>query len=105
MAGNHPATHAVRRLARGESCRRARFDFCYIDEEGPVKSQRSRCNSSVLELSQKTRGISRSVLQLTFESEVWIEADQYVARANPLNVLSCGSSKEDAGKTHARVPH
>ncbi len=35
-------------------------------------------------------------MKLTIESEIWREGDLYVARANPLNVLSCGKSKAQA---------
>jgi hypothetical protein len=35
-------------------------------------------------------------MKLTIESEIWREGDMYVARANPLNVLSCGQSRAQA---------
>jgi len=35
-------------------------------------------------------------MKLEIEAEFWMEGDQYVARANPLNVLTCGASREEA---------
>ncbi len=35
-------------------------------------------------------------MKLTIESEIWREGDVFVARANPLKVLSCGATREQA---------
>jgi predicted RNase H-like HicB family nuclease len=34
-------------------------------------------------------------MQFTFESEIWEEDGQYVARANPFNVMTCASTKQE----------
>ena len=35
-------------------------------------------------------------MELTFEAEIWPERGKFVARANPLNVLSCGDTRKEA---------
>jgi predicted RNase H-like HicB family nuclease len=35
-------------------------------------------------------------MDFTFEAETWAEEGKYVARANPLNVLSCGDTRKEA---------
>ena len=35
-------------------------------------------------------------MKLEIEAEFWKEGHQYVGRANPLNVLSCGDTREEA---------
>ena len=35
-------------------------------------------------------------MKLDIEAEFWTEGDQYIARANPFNVLTCGASREEA---------
>ena len=35
-------------------------------------------------------------MKLEIEAEIWMEGNQYVARANPLNVLTCGDTREEA---------
>jgi predicted RNase H-like HicB family nuclease len=35
-------------------------------------------------------------MELTFEAEVWSERGKFVARANPLNILSCGDTRKKA---------
>ncbi len=35
-------------------------------------------------------------MKLEIEAEFWREGDQYVGRANPLDVMSCGNSREAA---------
>ncbi len=35
-------------------------------------------------------------MEFTFEAEVWKEGGKFVARANPLNVLSCGDTRKEA---------
>lgn len=35
-------------------------------------------------------------MQFTFESEIWEEEGQYVARANPFNVMTCAGTKQEA---------
>jgi predicted RNase H-like HicB family nuclease len=35
-------------------------------------------------------------MDFTFEAEIWPEGGKYVARANPLNVLTCGDTREEA---------
>jgi predicted RNase H-like HicB family nuclease len=35
-------------------------------------------------------------MKLEIEAELWREGSQYVARANPLNVLTCGDTREEA---------
>jgi predicted RNase H-like HicB family nuclease len=34
-------------------------------------------------------------VQFTFESEIWEEDGQYVARANPFNVMTCARTKQE----------
>jgi predicted RNase H-like HicB family nuclease len=36
------------------------------------------------------------MMEFTFEAEIWPEEGKYVARANPLNVLTCGDTREEA---------
>ena len=33
-------------------------------------------------------------MKFSFESEIWEEEGQYVARANPFNVMTCAKTKE-----------
>ncbi|MEW6114340.1 MAG: hypothetical protein AB1664_19560 [Thermodesulfobacteriota bacterium] len=35
-------------------------------------------------------------MELAFEAEVWSERGKFVARANPLNVMSCGDTRKEA---------
>jgi predicted RNase H-like HicB family nuclease len=35
-------------------------------------------------------------VEYAFEAEVWTEGGQYVARANPFNVMSCGDTRQQA---------
>jgi predicted RNase H-like HicB family nuclease len=35
-------------------------------------------------------------VEFAFEAEVWPEGGQYVARANPFNVMSCGDTRQQA---------
>ncbi len=35
-------------------------------------------------------------MEFTFELELWEEDGQYVARANPFSVMTCGSTKQEA---------
>lgn len=35
-------------------------------------------------------------MEFAFEAEVWPEGGQYVARANPFNVMSCGDTRQQA---------
>jgi predicted RNase H-like HicB family nuclease len=42
------------------------------------------------------RGAQRDMMEFTFEAEIWSEEGKYVARANPLNVLTCGDTREEA---------
>jgi predicted RNase H-like HicB family nuclease len=35
-------------------------------------------------------------MESTFEAEIWPEEGRYVARASPLNVLTCGDTREEA---------
>jgi predicted RNase H-like HicB family nuclease len=35
-------------------------------------------------------------MKLEIEAEFWREGSQFVARANPLNVVTCGDTREDA---------
>jgi predicted RNase H-like HicB family nuclease len=35
-------------------------------------------------------------MKLEIEAEFWREGSQYVARANPMNVLTCGDTREEA---------
>ncbi len=35
-------------------------------------------------------------MTFTFEAEVWSEGGKFVARANPLNVMSCGDTRQEA---------
>jgi predicted RNase H-like HicB family nuclease len=36
------------------------------------------------------------MMEFTFEAETWSEEGKYAARANPLNVLTCGDTKKEA---------
>lgn len=35
-------------------------------------------------------------MEFAFEAEVWPEGGQYVARAKPFNVMSCGDTRQQA---------
>jgi predicted RNase H-like HicB family nuclease len=35
-------------------------------------------------------------MEFAFEAEVWPEGGQYVVRANPFNVMSCGDTRQQA---------
>ena len=35
-------------------------------------------------------------MKFSFESEIWEEEGQYVARANPFNVMTCARTKQEA---------
>jgi predicted RNase H-like HicB family nuclease len=54
-----------------------------------LPSIQKRCN-----IPYTTTG--RSAEEFAFEAEVWPEGGQYVARANPLNVMSCGDTRQQA---------
>ena len=34
-------------------------------------------------------------MQFTFEAEIWEENGQYVGRANPFNIMTCGRTKTE----------
>ncbi|MGO9633061.1 MAG: hypothetical protein ACLPX1_04090 [Steroidobacteraceae bacterium] len=34
-------------------------------------------------------------MKFSFESEIWEEEGQYVARANPFNVMTCARTKQE----------
>lgn len=35
-------------------------------------------------------------MEFAFEAEVWLEGGQYVARANPFKMMSCGDTRQQA---------
>jgi predicted RNase H-like HicB family nuclease len=35
-------------------------------------------------------------MKFTFEAEIWLGGGNFVVRANPLNVMSCGDTRQEA---------